>query len=84
MYKKQIKKSINIPFEVKTDKMLIKNFEKLKQLKIKKKKIKKKNIIVCYCGSGVTACNIIFVLTLLGIKEVKLYDGSWAEWGKIK
>ena len=82
--KGRIKNSINIPFEVITENMLIKNFDELKHLIFNQKKIKKKNIIVCYCGSGVTACNIIFVLTLLGIKEVKLYDGSWAEWGKIK
>jgi len=82
--KGRIKNSINIPFEVITENMLIKNLDELKHLIFNKKKIKKKNIIVCYCGSGVTACNIIFVLTLLGIKEVKLYDGSWAEWGKIK
>ena len=44
---------------------------------------KKKNII-CYCGSGITACNIIFVLYILNFKKIKLYDGSWAEWGKIK
>ena len=82
--KGRIKNSINIPFDVITENMLIKNLDELKHLIFNKKKIKKKNIIVCYCGSGVTACNIIFVLTLLGIKEVKLYDGSWAEWGKIK
>ena len=82
--KGKIKNSINIPFEVITDNMLIKNFDELKHLIFNQNKIKKKNIIICYCGSGVTACNIIFVLTLLGIEEVKLYDGSWAEWGKIK
>ena len=82
--KGRIKNSINIPFEVITENMLIKNFDELKRLIFNQKKIKKKNIVVCYCGSGVTACNIIFLLTLLGIKEVKLYDGSWAEWGKIK
>jgi len=44
----------------------------------------KKKYIICYCGSGITACNIIFVLYILNFKKIKLYDGSWAEWGKIK
>ncbi len=82
--KGSVKTSINIPFRVITNNMLIKNIYELKHLIFKQKKIKKTDIIVCYCGSGVTACNIIFVLTLLGVKNVKLYDGSWAEWGKIK
>ena len=25
---------------------------------------------------------IIFGLNLLGIQNLKLYDGSWAQWGK--
>jgi len=33
------------------------------------------------CGSGVTACVPAFGLFLLGIEEVPVYDGSWAEWG---
>ena len=37
--------------------------------------------IVASCGSGVTAVVAILALTALGIKEVKLYDGSWGEWG---
>ena len=82
--KGRVKTSINIPFRVITNNMLIKNIYELKRLIFKKKKLKKTDFIVCYCGSGITACNIIFVLTLLGIKNVKLYDGSWAEWGKIK
>ena len=52
-------------------------------IKIFKGFSKKKNVI-CYCGSGITACNIIFVLYILNFTKIKLYDGSWAEWGKIK
>jgi thiosulfate/3-mercaptopyruvate sulfurtransferase len=36
--------------------------------------------IVCYCGSGVTACHNILALELAGFKNVRLYPGSWSEW----
>jgi thiosulfate/3-mercaptopyruvate sulfurtransferase len=75
--------SINIPFTSLVDKkgrflnksILKKRFEK----QINFSYIKE---IICTCGSGVTACNIIFGLNLLGVQNLKLYDGSWAEWGK--
>ena len=38
--------------------------------------------IVCSCGSGVTACILKFALELLEEnKNIKIYDGSWSEWG---
>jgi thiosulfate/3-mercaptopyruvate sulfurtransferase len=33
------------------------------------------------CGSGVTANSLIFAAHLLGNDHVRLYDGSWSEWG---
>jgi thiosulfate/3-mercaptopyruvate sulfurtransferase len=36
---------------------------------------------VATCGSGVTANSLIFAARLLGNRDVRLYDGSWAEWG---
>lgn len=37
--------------------------------------------MVTTCGSGVTAAVLLFGAHLLGKKDVKLYDGSWSEWG---
>ena len=35
------------------------------------------------CGSGVTAAVVTLALTLLGHKDLSLYDGSWTEWGSL-
>lgn len=37
--------------------------------------------IVVSCGSGVTAAVVALALETLGVEGVKLYDGSWSEWG---
>ena len=37
--------------------------------------------LVTSCGSGVTACTLLFGAHLLGKDGGRLYDGSWSEWG---
>jgi len=36
--------------------------------------------IVCYCGSGVTACHNLLALEHAGLHGATLYAGSWSEW----
>lgn len=36
--------------------------------------------VVCYCGSGVTACHNILAMQVAGLPIPALYAGSWSEW----
>lgn len=38
--------------------------------------------MVASCGSGVSAAVILLALYQLGIQDVPMYDGSWAEWSR--
>jgi thiosulfate/3-mercaptopyruvate sulfurtransferase len=37
---------------------------------------------VTYCGVAISASALAFALVRAGFDEVKLYDGSWEEWGR--
>ena len=36
--------------------------------------------VISTCGSGVTACVLIYAMHLLGANQASLFEGSWAEW----
>ncbi len=37
--------------------------------------------VVAYCNGGVAASTVLFALDRLGYSKLRLYDGSWNEWG---
>ena len=37
--------------------------------------------LVMTCGSGITACILALAADELGYQDIRVYDGSWAEWG---
>jgi len=40
--------------------------------------------VVCYCGSGVNACQNLFALQLAGFDTGLLYEGSWSDWCSVR
>ncbi|MEO8179914.1 MAG: rhodanese-like domain-containing protein [Deltaproteobacteria bacterium] len=44
-------------------------------------KVRGQELLVFSCGSGVTACVLALAATLAGYSELRVYDGSWSEWG---
>jgi thiosulfate/3-mercaptopyruvate sulfurtransferase len=38
--------------------------------------------LAAYCGSGITACVLVFAAELAGVGPVRLYPGSWSEWSR--
>jgi thiosulfate/3-mercaptopyruvate sulfurtransferase len=42
-----------------------------------------KQAMIMSCGSGVTACILALAADIIGDKDVRVYDGSWSEWGSL-
>ena len=78
-----IENSINVPYET----LLNKDFTFKKKQEIldifSQKGLVFNNYIITTCGSGVTAAILFLALDEIGCSKISLYDGSWAEWGKI-
>ncbi len=78
-----IKNSKNIPFNECLNKndRTFKNKEELIKI-FKQQDIDNKKDVVFTCGSGVTACVLGLVNSIISGKTPIIYDGSWSEWGK--
>jgi len=75
--------SINIPYTCLTDsnQQTLLTKQKLQTL-FEDARINLSKPIVTTCGSGVSAAVLALALYQIGLTDIPLYDGSWAEWGR--
>jgi thiosulfate/3-mercaptopyruvate sulfurtransferase len=73
-----IPSAVNIDWEDNVEKGVFKSKQKLSKIY---SKIPKNSQVITYCQGGYRASNAFIALKLLGYKKVKLYLGSWGEWG---
>jgi thiosulfate/3-mercaptopyruvate sulfurtransferase len=57
------------------------SFKTKKELAKLYSKIPKDSKVVTYCQGGYRAAHTFVALNVLGYKNVKMYLGSWGEWG---
>jgi thiosulfate/3-mercaptopyruvate sulfurtransferase len=74
--------SVNIPYQGNTDEAG--HFLPVEQLQQRFSAVDTSSQVVCYCGSGVTACSNILAMAVAGIEDVVLYPGSWSGWIEAK
>ncbi len=61
-----------------------KTADELRKIYVDEKGIDPEQDVITYCRIGERSSHSWFVLThLLGMKNVKNYDGSWTEWGNL-
>ena len=61
-----------------------KSAEELNELYISKGVIGSDHPVIAYCRIGERSAHTWFVLSeLLGVRDVRNYDGSWTEWGNL-
>ena len=78
-----IPSSLNIPISSIIDKNTncLKSIDEINEIFTTLGLTDKNSELVMTCGSGVTACGLALAANSLGFKNVKVYDGSWSEWG---
>ena len=70
--------AINIDWNENLQQDLFKKIEELRELY---QKVPKDAEVITYCQGGYRAANTFVVLKILGYKRVRMYLGSWGEWG---
>jgi thiosulfate/3-mercaptopyruvate sulfurtransferase len=70
--------AINIDWNSNIEKDIFKRSIKLRQIY---SLIPKRREVITYCQGGYRAANTFVVLKMLGYENVKMYLGSWGEWG---
>lgn len=73
-----IPSALNIDWTRNIEKSIFKSKEKLSKIY---SKVPKNAEVITYCQGGYRAANAFLALKILGYKNVKLYLGSWGEWG---
>jgi len=73
--------SCNVPFmQLYNEDGTFKSSEELRSI-FDEAGVDPKQPVITTCGSGVTACILLFALDRLGASDMALYDGSWLDWG---
>jgi thiosulfate/3-mercaptopyruvate sulfurtransferase len=73
-----IPSAVNIDWQKNIENRAFKNKDKLSKIY---SEIPKNSKIITYCQGGYRAANAFVVLKTVGYKNVKMYLGSWGEWG---
>jgi thiosulfate/3-mercaptopyruvate sulfurtransferase len=73
-----IPSAVNIDWQNNIDDSIFKSKGKLSKIY---SKIPKNAQVITYCQGGYRAANAYLVLKMLGYNKVKMYLGSWGEWG---
>jgi thiosulfate/3-mercaptopyruvate sulfurtransferase len=73
-----IPSAVNIDWNGNIEKDVYKSKEKLSKIY---SKIPKNSQIITYCQGGYRAAHAFVALKTLGYRKVKMYLGSWGEWG---
>jgi thiosulfate/3-mercaptopyruvate sulfurtransferase len=76
--KGHIPSAVNIDWNGNIEKDIFKSNQKLSKIY---SKIPKNSQVITYCQGGYRAAHAFVALKILGYKKVKMYLGSWGEWG---